>query len=555
MTFQVGDHVGDYEIVSVLGAGGMGKVYKVRNIISERVEAMKVLLPNLESDPDLADRFIREIKVQASLDHPNIAGLHTAQRVNNQLLMFMEFVEGVGLDQQMHAGPIPIEKGVEYISQALSALAYAHARGVVHRDIKPANMMLTPSGTIKLMDFGIAKMAADPKLTQTGHTVGSLYYMSPEQINGAALDARSDLYSLGVSLYEVVTGTRPFKGDSDFSIMAAHLHAIPVPPVQIDPKLPSMLNEIVMMSIARDPAQRFQSADAFRNALQALKLGPAIAPPFQPATPMSTANPAANPVAAIPSVAPQIAVSHPSSRRGLYMALGSLATIAVVVVAAVEGPKWFAPGGAASATQVPVTTSAPPQTTPAPVASAPPVVETPSASAPAASTTTAPGSTASAPGSTLPAPGSAASAPAPFDPAVPKVQREKTVTAQRKEPPNSAQVPPPAPQRQDPPKQPAQADPNDDAKATATALRDEGESLMLLDTRANSIKGSLDTLQQQQARSGLNLRGDIVSSRQRMEAYLNEADASLKSGDPARAKKNMNSAEREIEKLEKFLGR
>jgi eukaryotic-like serine/threonine-protein kinase len=328
-----------------------------------------------------------------------------------------------------------------------------------------------------------------------------------------------------------------------------------VPPVQIDPKLPSMLNEIVMMSIARDPAQRFQSADAFRNALQALKLGPAIAPPFQPATPMSTANPAANPVAAIPSVAPQIAVSHPSSRRGLYMALGSLATIAVVVVAAVEGPKWFAPGGAASATQVPVTTSAPLQTTPAPVASAPPVVETPSASAPAASTTTAPGSTASAPGSTLPAPGSAASAPAPFDPAVPKVQREKTVTAQRKEPPNSAQVPPPAPQRQDPPKQPAQADPNDDAKATATALRDEGESLMLLDTRANSIKGSLDTLQQQQARSGLNLRGDIVSSRQRMEAYLNEADASLKSGDPARAKKNMNSAEREIEKLEKFLGR
>jgi eukaryotic-like serine/threonine-protein kinase len=555
MTFQVGDHVGDYEIVSVLGAGGMGKVYKVRNIISERVEAMKVLLPNLESDPDLADRFIREIKVQASLDHPNIAGLHTAQRVNNQLLMFMEFVEGVGLDQQMHAGPIPIEKGVEYISQALSALAYAHARGVVHRDIKPANMMLTPSGTIKLMDFGIAKMAADPKLTQTGHTVGSLYYMSPEQINGAALDARSDLYSLGVSLYEVVTGTRPFQGDSDFSIMAAHLHAIPVPPVQIDPKLPSMLNEIVMMSIARDPAQRFQSADAFRNALQALKLGPAIAPPFQPATPMSTANPAANPVAAIPSVAPQIAVSHPSSRRGLYMALGSLATIAVVVVAAVEGPKWFAPGGAASATQVPVTTSAPLQTTPAPVASAPPVVETPSASAPAPSSASAPGSTASAPGSTLPAPGSAASAPAPFDPAVPKVQREKTVTAQRKEPPNSAQVPPPAPQRQDPPKQPAQADPNDDAKATATALRDEGESLMLLDTRANSIKGSLDTLQQQQARSGLNLRGDIVSSRQRMEAYLNEADASLKSGDPARAKKNMNSAEREIEKLEKFLGR
>src|SRR5882724_10365092 len=286
MTFQVGDRIGDYEILSVLGAGGMGKVYKVRNVISERVEAMKVLLPNLQSDPDLADRFMREIKVQASLDHPNIAGLHTAQRVDNQLLMFMEFVEGVGLDQQMHAGPIPLEKGIEYISQVLSALAYAHARGVVHRDIKPANMMLTPPGTIKLMDFGIAKMSADPKLTQTGHTVGSLYYMSPEQINGAAIDPRSDLYSLGVSLYEIVTGTRPFKGDSDFSIMAAHLNSNPVPPLQIDPKLPSMLSEIVMMSIARDAAQRFQSADAFRNALQSLRLMPESGIPAQAAAPV-----------------------------------------------------------------------------------------------------------------------------------------------------------------------------------------------------------------------------------------------------------------------------
>ncbi len=530
MPFQVGERVGDYEIVSVLGAGGMGKVYKVRNIISERLEAMKVLLPNLETDPDLADRFMREIKVQASLDHPNIAGLHTAQRVNNQLVMFMEFVDGVSLEQQMHAGAIPLEKGIEYISQVLSALAYAHARGVVHRDIKPANMMLTPSGTIKLMDFGIAKMAADPKLTQTGHTVGSLYYMSPEQINGAALDARSDLYSLGVSLYEVVTGTRPFKGDSDFSIMAAHLHAIPVPPVQIDPKLPSMLNEIIMMSIARDPAQRFQSADAFRNALQALKLGPAIAQPLQPAPAM----------VAIPPVVSQVTASSPSSRRGLYMALGSLATIAVVVLAAVEGPKWFAPGGAASATQVPVTTSAPPQTTPAPVVSAPPVVETPSASAPAASSASAPGVT---------------DASGLFDPAVKKARPEKTVTAQRNDAPAGAPAQAPAPQRQDPPPQPTQTNPNDDAKATATALRDEGESLMLLDTRANSIKGSLDTLQQQQARSGLNLRGDIVTSRQRMEAYLNEAEASLKSADPARAKRNMDAAEREIEKLEKFLGR
>src|SRR3954462_13754425 len=154
MSYNIGDRVGDYEIIDVLGAGGMGKVYKVRNVISERLEAMKVLLPNLESDPDLADRFMRGIKVQASLTHPNIAGLHTAQRLDNQLVMLMEFVEGVTIEQQLHAGTIPLDKGVEYVSQVLAALGYAHAHGVIHRDIKPANMMLTPSGTVKLMDFG-----------------------------------------------------------------------------------------------------------------------------------------------------------------------------------------------------------------------------------------------------------------------------------------------------------------------------------------------------------------------------------------------------------------
>jgi len=181
MGLNVGDVVGDYQVVGVLGAGGMGQVYQVRNTISDRVEAMKILLPNLESDPELMDRFLREIKVQASLDHPNIAALHTAQRVGNQLLMFMEYVEGEPLESVLKRGPVPVAQGVDYISQVAAALAYAHARGVIHRDIKPANMMLMPDGTVKLMDFGIAKAAADRRLTQTGRTVGSLYYMSPSR--------------------------------------------------------------------------------------------------------------------------------------------------------------------------------------------------------------------------------------------------------------------------------------------------------------------------------------------------------------------------------------
>src|SRR5437879_3797123 len=134
MNLEIGTTIGDYHVVDILGAGGMGKVYKVRNVISDRVEAMKVLLPDLVNQSDLADRFLREIKVQASLEHPNIAALHTAVRVDNQLLMLMEFVEGVTLEQRLKDGPLPPAEAVNYISQVLSALEYAHARGVVHRD-------------------------------------------------------------------------------------------------------------------------------------------------------------------------------------------------------------------------------------------------------------------------------------------------------------------------------------------------------------------------------------------------------------------------------------
>src|SRR5581483_793808 len=264
MDNEIGSIIGDYEIVGILGAGGMGKVYKVRNTISDRIEAMKILLPNLDADQELAERFLREIKVQASLDHPNIAALRTAQRMGNQLVMIMEYIEGSTLEMIMREGRIPIKDCANYMSQVLSALAYAHARGIVHRDIKPANMMLTPNGVVKLMDFGIAKITVDHHLTQAGKTVGSLFYMSPEQIRGDVnLDPRSDLYSLGISFYEMVTGRRPFEGESDYSIMAAHLQQAPQPPIHLDPSLPAGLNDVILIAISKDPAERFQTADAF----------------------------------------------------------------------------------------------------------------------------------------------------------------------------------------------------------------------------------------------------------------------------------------------------
>src|SRR3954469_5552641 len=151
MPFEVGQRVNDYEILDVLGVGGMGRVYRVRNIISQRVEAMKVLLPDLSAEPELAGRFIGEIRTLASFDHPNIAQLHTAFQVENQLVMIMEYIEGFTLDQRAKQGPIPLDQILDYTTQVLAALSYAHGRGVVHRDMKPSNMMVTPHGVIKVM--------------------------------------------------------------------------------------------------------------------------------------------------------------------------------------------------------------------------------------------------------------------------------------------------------------------------------------------------------------------------------------------------------------------
>src|SRR5258708_10015841 len=248
--------------------------------------------------------------------------------------MIMEFVEGYTIESLMRRGRIPLPHAVDFAMQVLEALSYAHARGVIHRDIKPANIMLTPKGVIKLMDFGIAKIN-DHRLTQTGKTVGSLFYMSPEQIRGdAQVDARSDVYSLGISLYEMATGRRPFEGDSDYSIMAAHLQQQPLPPLQVDPTLPELLSDIILMSLSKDPARRFQTADAFRlalrNAVSQLGAGAGIGAaaaavlPQPAAAPQSYASPATQtaPLPALPIPAPppmlhppQPSPTHPSQQQ------------------------------------------------------------------------------------------------------------------------------------------------------------------------------------------------------------------------------------------------
>jgi serine/threonine-protein kinase len=267
MALQVGDKVGDYEITGVLGRGGMGKVFRVRNLISERVEAMKVVLPDLEGDVDLADRFLREIKVHAGLDHPNIARMTTAFRIDNQLFMILEYVDGVGLDEKLRGNPLPPSETIRYVDQILAALSYAHEHGVVHRDLKPANILVTPARVVKLTDFGIAQAADAKRLTRTGMALGSLHYMSPEQITSGGADARSDLYALGVTFFEMVTGQRPIKGDSEYSLMRAQVEQMPVPPMELNPGLPARISAIILKSLAKDPAARFQTAREFQAAL------------------------------------------------------------------------------------------------------------------------------------------------------------------------------------------------------------------------------------------------------------------------------------------------
>ena len=281
MELGPGSIIGDYEVMALLGRGAMGTVYKVRNTISDRVEAMKVLHPQASEEQDIANRFAREIKVVASLDHPNIAQLRTAMRAENQLLMVMEYVEGSALDAKMRRGKLDLWRSLDYIQQVLAALGYAHEQGVIHRDIKPQNILVTSRDVVKLTDFGIARKLGDPQQTAAGTTLGTAYYMSPEQVRAEHPDGRSDLYSVGVTLYEMITGERPIHGESYYAVMHAHLDQFPAPPHQLNPEIPPELSHVILRALEKSAVARFQTAQEFRQALTAMssETAPYVRPP------------------------------------------------------------------------------------------------------------------------------------------------------------------------------------------------------------------------------------------------------------------------------------
>jgi len=269
---KIGDTVADYKVIGILGQGGMGTVFRVKSLISDREEALKVVTSDVGSPSESSARFQREIKIQASLDHPNIAALRAAFWSGNQLMMVMELVDGINLDERLRQGPVSISDALRWVSDVLSALSYAHAAGVIHRDIKPANIVITPAGNAKLTDFGIARSVRSPNLTNTGIAVGSIFYMSPEVIDALEPDVRSDIYSAGVTLYELLTEARPWGGRNHYEIMKAKLELDVRSPDALNPEIEGPLAAVVLRAIAKQPNRRFQTAAEFLEALEPFRL-------------------------------------------------------------------------------------------------------------------------------------------------------------------------------------------------------------------------------------------------------------------------------------------
>lgn len=261
---MIGRIVGNYKIIQALGEGGVGMVYKGVDTMLDREVAIKVLRPELASQTAVVERFRSEAVTLAKLSHPNIATLYSLFRDGQDLLMVLEFLKGETLDHTLYRrGRIPTDEAIPIFCQALEGINYAHNLGIVHRDIKPGNMMLTEDGTLKVLDFGIARLLGSTRMTRIGNVIGTLEYMSPEQVKGHETDARSDVYGLGIMLYEMLTGKLPFESENDFALMKMQTEDMPVPPRQLNPEIPFEVENAVLRSVSKDPEQRFQSAGEF----------------------------------------------------------------------------------------------------------------------------------------------------------------------------------------------------------------------------------------------------------------------------------------------------
>lgn len=258
-----------YQLKQTLGEGGMANVYLAHDLILDRDVAVKVLRLDLQNDPDAARRFQREAMATSELVHPNIVAIYDVGESHGQQYLVMEYVPGSDLKKYIvEHFPIPYQRVIEIMEQILSAVQVAHDHNIIHRDLKPQNILIDTQGNAKISDFGIAVALSDNSMTQTNSLLGSVHYLSPEQARGGMPTRQSDIYALGIILFEMLTGTVPFEGDSAVSIALKHFQEDMPSVRQFDPRIPQALENVVLKATTKDPAERYTSADAMASDLK-----------------------------------------------------------------------------------------------------------------------------------------------------------------------------------------------------------------------------------------------------------------------------------------------
>ena len=294
-------HLGRYEIIDELGQGAMGIVYKAKDPLIDRTLAIKTISLNLAIDEkdEYEARFYQEAKAAGRLSHPNIVTVYDVGKSGDVAYIAMEFLQGRELRDILNEGePLPISQILDIVIQVALGLSYAHEHGIVHRDVKPSNIMVIRDGQVKITDFGIARMTSSTVQTQTGVVLGSPKYMSPEQVLGKSIDQRSDIFSLGVMLYEMLTSQPPFVGDTVNAVMYQTMNTVPPPPSTLNPEVPAMLNFIITKALAKKLDDRYQNIKEFASDLRACRDAlPRASARAETAKPQSTPIPDAIPVA------------------------------------------------------------------------------------------------------------------------------------------------------------------------------------------------------------------------------------------------------------------